>query len=146
MGYAVHTSAATTHQQSRLHVLFQRYGGVIALSALPSFLDIITSSVTIRSFGSIDPTPEGEAVNIEIHDAALEDRIQKQLQATGSGSVEELLVHLLETQEQQHRWLLENRDTINAKIERGIEQLDRGEGIPEDRLDTHLKRLKAKHK
>jgi len=76
-------------------------------------------------------------VNIEIHDAALEARIQKQLQATGSGSVEEVLLRLLETQEEQDRWLLENREIINAKIRRGIEQLDRGEGIPEDQLDAH---------
>lgn len=85
-------------------------------------------------------------MNIEIRDAAIEARIQKQLRATGSGSVEELLLHLLETQEQQDRWLLENRDTINAKIKRGIDQLDRGEGIPEDQLDKHLKRLKIQHK
>jgi hypothetical protein len=32
-------------------------------------------------------------------------------------------------------WLLENREAINAKVKRGIEQLDRGEGIPEDQLD-----------
>ena len=85
-------------------------------------------------------------MNIEIRDAAIEARIQKQLQATGSGSVEEVLRHLLETQEQQDRWLLENRETINANIKRGINQLDRGEGIPEDRLDKHLKRLKNQHK
>jgi hypothetical protein len=83
-------------------------------------------------------------VNIEIRDAALEARIQKQLQATGSGSVEEVLHHLLETQEEQDRWLSENREVINAKIWRGIEQLDRGEGIPEDQLDAHLAKLKAK--
>jgi len=71
-------------------------------------------------------------VNIEIHDAALEARIQKQIQATGSSSVEEVLLRLLETQEEQDRWLLENRDAINAKIRRGIDQLDRGEGIPHD--------------
>jgi hypothetical protein len=81
-------------------------------------------------------------VNIEIHDAALEARLQKQLQATGSGSVEEVLLRLLETQAEQDRWLLENRDTINAKIQRGIEQLDRGEGILEEQLDTHLAKLK----
>ena len=80
-------------------------------------------------------------MNIEIHDAALEARIQKQLQATGS--VEEVLLRLLETQEEQDRWLLENRETINAKIRRGIEQLDRGEGIPEDQLDAHLANLKS---
>ena len=82
-------------------------------------------------------------MNIEIHDAALEARIQKQIQATGSGSVEEVLVRLLETQEEQDRWLLENRETIDAKIKRGIEQLERSEGIPEDQLDAHLANLKS---
>ncbi len=83
-------------------------------------------------------------MNIEIHDAALEARIKKQLQATGSASVEEMLLRLLETQEEQDRWLAEKRETINAKIGRGIEQLDRGQGIPEDRLDAYLADLKAK--
>ncbi len=82
-------------------------------------------------------------MNIEIRDAALEARIQKQLQATGSRSVEEVLLRLLETQEEQDRWLLENREAINAKIKRGIDQLDRGEGIPEDKLDAYLTDLKT---
>lgn len=86
---------------------------------------------------------EQKTVNIEIHDPTLKARIQKQLQATGSGSVEEVLLRLLETQEEQDRWLLENRETIDAQIGRGIEQLDRGEGIPEDRLDAHLAKLKS---
>ncbi len=81
-------------------------------------------------------------MNIEIHDEALKARIQKQLQATGSGSVEEVLAHLLDTQEAQDRWLLENREAIDTKIRRGIDQLDRGEGIPEERLDAHLAKLK----
>lgn len=85
-------------------------------------------------------------MNIEIRDAALQARIQKQLEATGSSNVEEVLVRLLETQEEQDRWLLENRELIDAKIRRGIEQLDRGEGIPENKLDAHLKSLKAKSK
>jgi hypothetical protein len=83
-------------------------------------------------------------MNIEIRDAALQARIQKQLQATGSGSVEEMLLRLLETQEEQDRWLLENRSAINAKIRRGMDQLDRGEGIPEDQLDDYLAKLKTK--
>jgi len=83
-------------------------------------------------------------MNIEIRDAALEARIQKQLQSTGSSSVEEVLLRLLETQEEQDRWLLESRETIGAKIQRGIQQLDRGEGIPEDQLDAYLAALKAK--
>jgi hypothetical protein len=81
-------------------------------------------------------------MNIEIRDAALEARIQKQIEATDSANVEEVLTRLLETQEEQDRWLLENREAIDAKIRRGIEQLDRGEGIPEDQLDAHLSKLK----
>ena len=80
---------------------------------------------------------------IEIQDTALEARIQKQMQATGAATAEEALHRLLDTQEEEDRWLLENRDAINAKIRRGIEQLDRGEGIPEDMLDEHLAKLRA---
>jgi len=82
-------------------------------------------------------------MTIEIRDASLEARIRKQLQATGSGNVEEVLLRLLDTQEEQDRWLLENRDEINAKIRRGIAQLDRSEGIPKDQLDAYLAKLKA---
>jgi len=53
------------------------------------------------------------------------------------------LLRLLETQEEQDRWLLENKARINAKIKRGIDQLDRGEGIPEDQLDANLAKPKA---
>ena len=83
-------------------------------------------------------------MNIEIRNQALEARIQKQIEATGSASVEEVLLRLLETQEEQDRWLPENREANNAKIRRGIEQLDRGEGIPEDRLEAYLTDLKSK--
>jgi len=83
-------------------------------------------------------------MSIEIRDAAIEARLRKQLQATGSGSVEEVLNRLLDTQEEQDRWVLENREMIRAKIRRGIEQLGRGEGIPEERLRAHLTELKAK--
>ena len=82
-------------------------------------------------------------MNIEIQDAAVEARIQRQMQATGAASAEEALLHLLDTQEEQDRWLHDNRTAISAKISRGVEQLDRGEGIPEDSLDAYLAKLKA---
>jgi hypothetical protein len=46
------------------------------------------------------------------------------------------LLRLLETQEEQDRWLLANLEAIEAKIRRGIAQLERGEGIPEDQLEA----------
>jgi len=83
-------------------------------------------------------------MSIEIRDAALEAGIQKQPRTTGSTSVEEVLEHLLDTQEEQDHWLLENREAINDQIRQGIDQLKRGERIPEDRLGTHLTKLKTK--
>lgn len=47
------------------------------------------------------------------------------------------------TQTDKDRWLLENKEGVNAKIRRGIDQLDRSEGIPEDQLDTYLAKLKS---
>jgi predicted transcriptional regulator len=82
-------------------------------------------------------------MNIEIRDQEVAARLEKQLQLTGSESVEEVLLHLLETQEEQDRWLLENRDANNAKIQRGIEQLQRGEGIPENQVSEYLKGRKT---
>lgn len=81
-------------------------------------------------------------MNIEIHDSALEARIRQQIHATGAVSVEEALLRLLETQEEQDRWLLENRHVNSAKIRRGIDQLDRGEGISEE-TSTRAKKEKT---
>ena len=82
-------------------------------------------------------------VNIEIHDSVLEARLQRQVLATGSASVEEALLRLLDTQEEQDRWLLENRDALDASMRQGIAELERGEGIPEAHLDAYLAKLKA---
>lgn len=81
-------------------------------------------------------------MTIEIRDAEIEARLRKQLQATGSGSVEEVLLHLLETQDEQDCWLVENREAIAAKIKSGIDQLNPGKGISEEQLSAHLTKLK----
>jgi len=85
-------------------------------------------------------------MNIEIHDPALEARLRKQVETTNSGSVEEALLRLLETQEEQDRWPAENRGGIQEKIRCGLDQLNRGEGIPEDHLDAHCKIEREKQK
>ncbi len=83
-------------------------------------------------------------MHIEILDPAVEARMQKQMAVTGAASAGEALLHLLDTQEEQDRWLHDHRDAIRMKIRRGLEQLDRGEGIPEDELDRYLAKLKAR--
>jgi hypothetical protein len=64
---------------------------------------------------SYTPKPNERTMTIEIRDASLEARIRKQLQATGSSSVEEVLLRLLETQEEHDRWLLEVRPAREEK-------------------------------
>jgi hypothetical protein len=53
------------------------------------------------------------------------------MDATGAAIAGEAPLRLLDTHAEQYRWLLANREAINAKIRHGIKQLDRGEGIPE---------------
>jgi hypothetical protein len=46
---------------------------------------------------SVPLKPKEPAMTTEIRDASLEARLRKQLQATGSSSVEEVLLRVLET-------------------------------------------------
>ncbi len=61
----------------------------------------------------------------------------------GFESADDAMETALEMLRSQNEWLLENRTLIASKIQRGIAELDRGAGIPENQLDSHLKRLKA---
>jgi hypothetical protein len=65
------------------------------------------------------------------------------METTGAASAEEALEQLLDTQQELDRWLLENRDVINAKIRRGIDQLDRGKGICGDVAKERMQQREA---
>ena len=82
-------------------------------------------------------------MSIQIQDADLEARIHRQGENIGARNIEEVLAHLLETQEAQDRWLLENRESISQHIQIGIDQLNRGEGVYEDELLEHMAKLKS---
>lgn len=72
-----------------------------------------------------------------------EQRFLDAVRAGGFESADDAMDTALEMSRSQNEWLLENRTAIGAKIQQGIAELDRGEGIPEDELDAHLNRLKA---
>ena len=82
-------------------------------------------------------------MSIVIHDVAVENRILRHMGTIGASTAEEALSQLLDTQEEQDRWLLENRTGIRAKIRCGIDELNRGEGIPEEELDSFLAQMKS---
>jgi len=82
-------------------------------------------------------------MTIEINRPEIEALIQQRLHSGAFESVEDVLFDALEMQSEREAWLLENKEAINAKIERGLAQLDQGEGIPGDRLRGRLEADKA---
>ena len=65
------------------------------------------------------------------------------LRSGGYENAEDAIDSALEMLRSQNEWLLANRGAVDARIQQGIAELDRGEGIPEGDLDVHLARLKA---
>jgi antitoxin ParD1/3/4 len=72
-----------------------------------------------------------------------EKLIQKRLQSGVFRSVEEVIHDALASQDAETEWLVENKEVINEKIERGIAQLDRGEGVTGEVAKAHLQQRKA---
>jgi Arc/MetJ-type ribon-helix-helix transcriptional regulator len=72
-----------------------------------------------------------------------EHRIADALRSGAYQSAHEVIDRALEVLHERDEWLMANRQAVDAKIRKGIEELNRGEGIPEDGLDAHLQRLKA---
>ena len=73
-----------------------------------------------------------------------EHRIAEAVRSGAYQSPDDVIERALEVLHERDEWLMANRHAVDAKIRRGIEELDRGEGIPEDKLDAHLKALKAR--
>lgn len=82
-------------------------------------------------------------MTIEINCPEIEALIQQRLHSGAFESVEDLLFDALEIQGERETWLQENKEAINAKIEHGLAQLDRGEGIRGDELRKRLETDKA---
>ena len=82
-------------------------------------------------------------MRIDIQDPELQARLEKQLHASG-GSVEDVLLRLLETQEEQDRWVALERDDLQQKITEGLADLERGDVVTEDQLDEFMRQAKSR--
>lgn len=72
-----------------------------------------------------------------------EHRIDEALRSGAYRNREEVIARALEALLERDEWLTANRRAVDAKIRKGIEELERGEGVPEDALDAYLNRLKS---
>lgn len=84
-------------------------------------------------------------MRIDINDPELQARLERQMHESG-GSVEEVLVRLLETQEEQDRWVALERDDLQQKITEGLGDLDRGDVVTEEQLDEFMRQAKSRRK
>jgi Arc/MetJ-type ribon-helix-helix transcriptional regulator len=72
-----------------------------------------------------------------------EQRIAEAVRSGAYQSPDDVIERALEVLHERDEWLMANREMVDTKIHRGMEELDRGEGITEDKLDAHLQALKA---
>jgi len=72
-----------------------------------------------------------------------EHQVEEALRSGAYPTAGDVIDRALEVLHERDEWLLANRQAVDAKIRRGLEELDRCEGIAEDALDAHLDRLKS---
>lgn len=72
-----------------------------------------------------------------------EHRIAEALSSGAYRSEDEVINRALDVLHEQDQWLSANRSAIHAVISRGIDELERGEGIPEDQLEEYIAMLKT---
>lgn len=77
-------------------------------------------------------------MTIEITSPEIEAMIRERMDSGAFSSVEEVLLDALAIQQEREEWLQENKQSIEARINRGIAQLDRGEGITMEELRKRL--------
>ena len=72
-----------------------------------------------------------------------EQMVSEALSSGAYHNPDEVIGRALEILALEDQWLRENREAVNAKIARGLAQLDRGEGIPGDVSRTRLQERKS---
>lgn len=72
-----------------------------------------------------------------------EQLVQKRLQSGVFHTVDEVIHAALSSQDAEEEWLQENRSIIEAKISRGIAQLDSGQGTSGDLARARLQERKS---
>jgi Arc/MetJ-type ribon-helix-helix transcriptional regulator len=75
----------------------------------------------------------------------LEALIQKRLESGTFQDVEDVLWQALESQDAEEAWLDLYKREVREKLDRAIEEFDRGGGIPGSQVRQRLQEMKASH-
>jgi antitoxin ParD1/3/4 len=72
-----------------------------------------------------------------------EKLIQERLRSGEFHSVEEVIHHALQVQEAEEAWLALHKREVGEKLERAMDEFDRGGGIPGSQVRQRLQEMKA---
>jgi Arc/MetJ-type ribon-helix-helix transcriptional regulator len=75
----------------------------------------------------------------------LEALIQKRLESGTFQDVEDVLWQALESQDAEEAWLELHDREVGQKLDRAIEEFDRGGGIPGSQVRQRLQEMKGSH-
>jgi len=67
-------------------------------------------------------------------DPGSEERIQRELARGHYGSPAEVISQALDLLQAEEEWLERSKSALNVRLQESMAQIDRGEGIPGDRL------------
>jgi len=72
-----------------------------------------------------------------------EQLIQERLRSGVFHSVQEVIHHALQVQEAEELWLAMHKREVEEKLERAMDEFDRGGGIPGSQVRQRLQEMKA---
>jgi Arc/MetJ-type ribon-helix-helix transcriptional regulator len=76
-------------------------------------------------------------------DPGTEERIQREFARGHYGSPAEVIVQALDLLQAEEEWLERSKSALNVRLQESMAQIDRGEGIPGDRLLEVLAQRRA---
>ncbi len=76
-------------------------------------------------------------------DPGTEERIQHELARGHYGSPAEVIAQALDLLQAEEEWLERSKSALNVRLQESMAQIDRGEGIPGDRLLEVLAQRRA---
>ncbi|HEY6393233.1 MAG TPA: hypothetical protein VIX89_18270 [Bryobacteraceae bacterium] len=72
-----------------------------------------------------------------------EQLIQERLRSGAFHTVQEVIHHALQVQEAEESWLTLHKREVGERLERAMEEFDRGGGIPGSQVRRRLEEMKA---
>ena len=76
-------------------------------------------------------------------DPHTEQTIQREIDLGHYADVAAVIAHAISLLEDQDAWFVRNRNALNERLQQGLDEIERGEGIPGDEARAMLRKERA---